>query len=43
MLLSSGLAVLFAVSNILGELHLANYTHVALHALRKGLASLDSS
>ncbi len=29
------------VSNVLGKLHLANRTQVALYALRKGLASLD--
>jgi len=29
------------VSNLLGKLHLANRTQVALYALRKGLASLD--
>ena len=30
------------VSNILDKLHLANRTQAALHALREGLASLDS-
>lgn len=30
------------VSNILNKLHLANRTQMALYALRKGLASLDS-
>jgi NarL family two-component system response regulator LiaR len=29
------------VSNILGKLHLANRTQVALYALRRGLATLD--
>ena len=29
------------VSNILGKVHLANRTQVALYALRQGLASLD--
>jgi NarL family two-component system response regulator LiaR len=31
------------VGNILGKLHLANRTQAALYALRKGLASLDST
>jgi len=31
------------VSNILSKLHLANRTQAALYALRKGLASLDST
>jgi NarL family two-component system response regulator LiaR len=29
------------VSNILGKLHLANRTQVALYALREGIATLD--
>jgi NarL family two-component system response regulator LiaR len=29
------------VSNILGKLHLANRTQVALYALQEGLADLD--
>jgi NarL family two-component system response regulator LiaR len=43
MLGSSERTVRTYVGNILGKLHLANRTQAALCALRKGLASLNST